>query len=99
MPRELNEENLKEAYCKVIACTGIGAAEDNCDEVFPKLVKVVVPQPMHDDYSAKLLACAIKICTNEPYGWRVTEREPDIKDNTSFADLYESWFREIVWPA
>jgi hypothetical protein len=96
MPRELNEENLKEAYCKVIACTGIGAAEDNCDEVFPKLVKVVVPEPMHDDYPAKLLACAINICTNKPYGWVVQNEEPSIGDTTTFQSLWSEWFTHVV---
>jgi len=97
MARELNEENRKEAYCKVLACTAVGAAESNCDKLFPKLVKVVVPQSLHEDYPVKLLACANRICTDEPYGWSVDPQEPDLGDDTTFADLYESWFKKIVW--
>lgn len=99
MPRELNEENLKEAYCKVLVCTAIGAADDNCDEVLPKLVKVVVPELMHEDYPARLLACANQVCSNEPYGWIVDQNEPEINDDTTFLVLYKGWFKEIMWPS
>jgi hypothetical protein len=98
MPRELNEGNLKEAYCKVIASTGVGAAEKNCDDVLPKHVWLVVPEPMHDDYPARLLACANQVCTNEPYGWKVDQTEPEVEDETTFHLLYEDWFKAIVWP-
>ncbi len=87
---------MKEAYCKVIASTGIGAAEDNCDEIFPKLIKVVVPQPMHDDYPAKLLASATEICANEPYSWVVKKEEPTIDENTTFQSLWSDWLARIV---
>lgn len=97
MARELNEQNLKEAYCKVLACTDIGAAESNCDGLFPKLVKVVVPQSMHKDFPARVLACAINVCAGDPYGWNVKHREPEIGDDTTFGILYETWFKKIVW--
>lgn len=96
MALELNEENLKEAYCKVLACTGIGAAVSNCDDLLPKKVLVVVPQELHDDYPAKLLACAIKICTDDPYGWTVKNEEPEIAEDTAFQSLYDDWLMGIV---
>lgn len=96
MPLELNESNLKKAFCQVLACTGIGAAIANCDEVLKQNVLVAVPVEMHSDYPARLLACAIKICTNEPYYWSVKEEEPQIDAETTFQSVYEKWFLKNI---
>lgn len=99
MPKELNEANAKEAFLKVVESTGIGAAASNPDGLMAEKVKVAVPQDMHDGYPARLLASANNVCTNEPYGWRVTQQEPNIENSTIFSDLYLDWFQDIVWPA
>ncbi len=99
MSLELNNENAMKAYCAVLACTGIGAAKNNCDEVLTKTVKVVVPVSTHDDYTARLLACANQVCTDEPYVWRVDQTEPPaLTDETVFQNLYDDWFKNIIWP-
>ena len=96
MACELNEENLKKAYRETLACTGIGKAINKCDEMLPELVKKVVPEAMHKSYPAQLLACAVKICTNEPYKWTVKNEEPIIDNSTTFEYLWYNWFIYIV---
>lgn len=98
MSSEFNEENLKEAYCKVVACTGIGAVDKNCQDVLEKQVKVAVPESMHEDYPARILGCANQVCTTEPYLWRVTQREPVIEDDTTFDEIFKNWFKRVVRP-
>jgi hypothetical protein len=96
MPMALNEPNLRQAYCKAIARTGIGAAEKDCDGVLPQTVKHVVPQPMQDAYPETLLVSLVHVCTHEPYSWLVTDEEPEIQDSTTFEDLWLSWVVQIV---
>ena len=99
MAKDLNEENLKEAFFKVLVCTSIGQAESSKrEELLNVNVKKSVPESMHESYSSKLLGCAIKICVDNPYVWQVTHKEPTISENTTFGTLYESWFIRIVWP-
>ena len=97
MPREVNETNLREAYCKSIACTAVGAAESDCDAVLPKAIKLVVPQAMHPAYATTLKACVVKICTAAPYHWTVNDVTPAIGDTTTFQSLYDTWFKMIVF--
>jgi hypothetical protein len=97
MGRELNEQNAKEAYCTVLAATGIGGAVNNCDDVLPQIVWVVVPADMHEDYPARLLAAAIQICTDEPYEWTVENVEPEIDEESSFQSVYDEWFTLILY--
>ncbi len=94
----LNEKNLTEAYCKALACTGIGAAVNHCDDLLTKVVLLVVPQDMHDDFPEKLQLCANKICTDESYGWRVDQIKPSVDSETTFKDIFDKWFSQIVWP-
>lgn len=98
MPREVNEKNLKEAFCKAIAKTGVGAAENDCDKVISELVNVTVPEFMHRDYPVKLKAAVVFICTSEPYGWTVNDETPTIDDDTTFGSLYEDWLKKIIFP-
>lgn len=100
MARELNELNRREAYCKVLVCTGIGAAgtPEGCKDLMDKIVWVVVPESMHESFPAKLIACTVQICTDEPYEWKVINEEPEITENTTFEKLYQEWFKEILWP-
>ena len=97
MGLELNEKNLTEAYCKALACTAIGAAVNHCDDLLPKTVLVVVPEEMHDDYPARLLACAIRICNKDPYRWSVENIEPTIDADTTFQSLWNDWFITIIY--
>lgn len=96
MAKELNGANALEAYCGVIACTGVGAAASNCSVVLPKIIKVTVPQEEHDTYPERLLECAKQICAGEPYGWSVEDKTPSVEDDTTFQDLFDEWFKEIV---
>ena len=93
MAMELNEANLKEAYFKVLECTGIGAASE---DILPKNVLVTVPQSMHEDFSPKLLGCAINVCANSPFEWTVDNVEPTINADTTFQSLWDDLFTVIV---
>ena len=96
MAMTLNEANLKKAYFKVIECTGFGAAAKDGETLLPKNVLVTVPESMHEDYAAKLLGCAIKVCANEPYEWTVKNEEPAIDKDTTFQSLWDNWITEII---
>ena len=99
MSLPLTEDNVRKACCQVIACTGVGAAADSeCDLLLDNRVWVVVPVAMHDDYPSRLLACAIKVCGSEPYGWKVDRMEPHITGDTTFRDICEVWLMRSVWP-
>jgi hypothetical protein len=98
MALDLTEENLKKAYCASLLCTGIGAAASQCDSVMPQIVKKVVPQIMQDDFPTRLLVCATKVCSGEPYGWRVVQSVPTLGDTTTFQQLFDEWFKTIVRP-
>lgn len=93
-----SEKKLKEAFCKALACTGIGAADTHCDEVLTKNVKKTVPESMHADYPVRILGCVTKVCTGEPYKWRVDQKVPNISDTATFQELFDGWFKDIVWP-
>ncbi|MFQ5604468.1 MAG: hypothetical protein ACE5HS_14455 [bacterium] len=97
MALEQTPENLKKAYCESLACTGIGAAVNHCDGLFPQEVLVVVPQDQHDDYPEKLLLCVNQVCTKEPYVWTVDQIQPVINAGATFQDLFDNWFNEIIW--
>ena len=97
MGLDLNEENAKDAYCRVLAATGIGAAVNDCDDILPQIVWVVVPADMHEDYPARLLAAAIQICTDEPYEWTVEDTEPEIDEESTFESVWEEWFTQILY--
>jgi len=97
MPLPLTEENAEKGFCAVLACTGIGAATDNCDSIRKELIRKIVPESMLDTYSARLLACANTVCGNEPYRWTVVKEEPAIEDKTTFDDLWNGWFIHIVF--
>ncbi len=96
MSRELTEENLKEAYSKALGKVGIGAAQHDCDALMEKTVLVVVPQDMHDDFPERLLEAVTTVCTDEPYDWVVVDSEPEIKENTTFEDLFNDWFTFVI---
>jgi hypothetical protein len=97
MPLSINESNLNKAYRSVLACTGIGAATKDSAELLDEIVLVTVPVEMQDDYSPKLLACAVKICCGEPYRWTFREKKPRIEAETTFRSLYDEWFLDNVF--
>lgn len=90
------EEKLYEAYCKIVACTGVGAFIACEKENFEKVILISIPENMHSEFSSNLLQCAINICTNEPYYWQVDNKQPEINSNTTYKDLYNNWFLEII---
>ncbi len=96
MAMELNEANLKKAYFKVLECTGLGAAARADDVLLSKNVMVTVPESMHEDYAARLLGCAIKVCADAPYEWTVENKEPAIDKDTTFQSLWDNWIIEII---
>jgi len=97
---EYNEKNLMHAWCKTLACTKIGQAENpsGCAELQPKEVKKTVPEPMQDAYPTALHLCAIRVCTNKPYLWQVASIMPEIDDTTTFEELFADWFTIAVRP-
>jgi hypothetical protein len=97
MPQEYTYENLKKAFCEVLACTGIGAAVNNCESLLDEKVRKVVPEIEHGDYPAKLLKCAFEICTGFKYDWTVNNVVPVVDDTTTFRYLLDKWFLFIVW--
>jgi hypothetical protein len=97
MGLKLTEENAKKAFGEVLACTGIGSADGGCDALLPEKVLVRIPASMHSDYPARLLAGAIRVCSHNPYGWRVQQEEPTIAVSTTFQSLWDDWFRRIVY--
>lgn len=96
MSLAITEENLRKAYCAVLAKAGIGAAVKNCKEMMSKKVKVVVPESMHRDFPGRLLASAKFVCTKDPYFWGPREKEPTILDDTTFEGLFKDWFIRII---
>lgn len=93
---ELNEENLKKAFCEVLYCTGLGAAQNNCEELMEKNVLETVPESQHETYPDELLACTIRICTKDPYNWTVEESKPEIDSEMTFYLLWYNWIIEII---
>ena len=99
MSLSLTEENVNKACCQVIASAGVEvAAGDDCNVLLDRQVWVVVPESMHGDYPNRLLDCAIKICSGEPFGWTMDRGEPHINADTTFRDICEVWLMRIVWP-
>jgi len=96
MAREINEENAREAICRVLSCIGIGAAEENCEEMFERNTLVAVPAAMHNDLPDRLLGCAVNVCTDEPFEWTVEQTAPEIDEETTFEHLYQDWFVQII---
>jgi len=98
MSLEFTEESLKKAFCDSLACTGIGAARANCDALMSELVKKVVPLEKQEAFPEELQICATRVCTSEPYGWRVMQRPPVINDASTFQNLFDAWFTRVVRP-
>jgi len=96
MAMTLNEDNLKEAYFKVIKCSGFGAAEKEGEALFPKKVLVSIPEAMHEDIAARFLGCVTRVCVNTPYNWTVENNEPTVDEDTTFKSLWDDWFAEII---
>jgi len=92
------EENLKKAFCKMLSCMGIGAAEADCESLFHKVIKVIVPGSMHNDLPNRLLSSANSVCTKEPFYWRVDQKLPHIFEDTTFQEIFNNWFIKIVNP-
>ena len=91
-------ENLKLAFCKSLACTGIGAANTSCDNLLAQQFDHIVPANIHVEFPSRLLACATRVCSSSPYSWQVDQVEPTIKRTMTFQDLLDTWFRDVVWP-
>jgi hypothetical protein len=96
MPMELNLENLKSAFCAVVGSTGFGAAEQGIEVLYPILVMKAVQETSHADYAETLKQAALNICTSEPYGWEVTDKDPKFDEQTTFKVLFKKWFRRII---
>ena len=71
---------------------------EDCEALFEKRVWAVVPESLHEDYPNRLLACAVKVCASEPFGWTVDRTEPEISSDTTFRQICELWLMKVVWP-
>ncbi len=91
-------ENLKLAFCRSLACAGIGAANTSCDNLLAEQFGHIVPTDIHAEFPSRLLDCATTVCSSPPYSWQVDQVEPTIKKTTTFQDLLDTWFRDVVWP-
>jgi hypothetical protein len=97
MKLELSEQNARRAFGEVVEATGIGCAAKDCDALLPEKVLVRVPQAMHADFPARLLASVTHVCGDEPYGWSVESQEPIIDVSTTFQSLLDDWFLKIIY--
>jgi len=91
-------DNLKLAFCRSLACAGIGAANTSCDNLLAEQFGHIVPTDIHAAFPSRLLDCATTVCSSPPYSWQVDQVEPTIKKTTTFQDLLDTWFRDVVWP-
>ncbi|RMH69230.1 MAG: hypothetical protein D6675_13295 [Gemmatimonadetes bacterium] len=98
MPLEYNTENRRKALCDALQRTGIGAAV-TWDGIKQERVVKVVPDAMLETFPERLLMAATQVCTSDPYGWQVDQKEPEIDEQMTFTDLDKRWFRRIVFSA
>jgi len=84
MSANFSEENLIEAFCRIVAATGFGEFENDCKAYLDKIILVTIPENLQTNFPEKLLQSAILICTKSPYSWQVNNAEPSIDANTTF---------------
>ena len=96
MSAEFTDENLVEAFCKTVACTGLGAFETFGKEHFDENVLKAIPENLHKDYPEKLLFCTVSICSDKPFSWEVDQRPPSLSEQSTFGELFDNWFKSIL---
>lgn len=93
-----NEENLMKAFFKSVAATGIGAFSVVDLDKLKENVLQTIPSSMQNEFPINLLEAVMLICGNAPYSWGVKHRKLKIKEDYTFEDVYNKWFRKILTP-
>lgn len=93
---ELTEENLRNAFSRVIALSGVRVDEDSLDELMSVRIGDSDPAASQKDYPVRLLNVACEVCSEKPYNWNVREIIPEVYYTTTFGSLYENWFKQII---
>ncbi len=96
MSAEFTDKNLIEAFCKAVSCTGLGDFENNGEKYFANNVLISIPSTLQSEFPQNLSQCVIRICTQEPYSWEVNTDVPNIDKNTTFQNLFDTWFKNLL---
>jgi hypothetical protein len=96
MSAEFSTTNLKNAFFKTLAHTGLSVFESNGEQYLPAKVLVTIPAIMQNEFPKNLLQCAIIICKKTPFLWNVQDTLPNITDTTTFQELFDNWFNRIL---
>jgi hypothetical protein len=91
---EFNNENIKSAYSKILK--SIWDNFDNIEDIFSEKVLVKIPADLHWELPDILFLKTKEICSDVHHNWKVKYVIPEIKENTTFKDLYEMWFKKII---
>jgi hypothetical protein len=93
---EFNNENIKSAYLKILK--SVWDDFNNVEDIFSEKVLEKIPADLHRELTHILYLKTKEICSDEHHNWKVKYVIPEIKENTTFKDLYEIWFKNIISP-
>jgi hypothetical protein len=92
--RRIDDDNIKSAYSKIFI--SISDNFDNIEDIFSKKVLEKIPTDLHQELPEILYLKTKELCSDVHYKWKSDNGIPEINENTTFKDLYEKWFKNII---
>ncbi len=92
--QEFNDDNIKSAYLKTLK--SVWDNFDNIENIFSEKVLEKIPADLHWELPNVLYLKTKEICSDAHQNWKVKYVIPEINENTTFEDLYEKWFKNLL---
>jgi len=96
MSATFDESTLKKAFFEVLCHSNFSAFAKEGEENMSSNVLIATPVEMQEELPETLLESALFVCTKAPYEWSVNDTKPQIEKETTFKNLYDNWFRNIL---
>jgi GTPase Era involved in 16S rRNA processing len=88
------DDDIKSAYSKIFV--NISDNFNNIEGIFSEKVLEKIPVDLQQELPEILYLKTKEICSNMNYKLKADNVIPEINENTTFEDLYEKWFKNLL---
>ena len=88
------DDDIKSAYSKIFM--NISDNFNNIEGIFSEKVLEKIPVDLQQELPEILYLKTKEICSNMNYKLKADNVIPEINENTTFEDLYEKWFKNLL---
>jgi len=92
--RRIDDDDIKSAYSKIFI--NISDNFNNIEGIFSEKVLEKIPVDLQQELPEILYLKTKEICSNMNYKLKADNVIPEINENTTFEDLYEKWFKNLL---